>query len=97
MPSAPGERHKIAWLRGKQVQNAFAESFIGRLRDELLNEIHIRALCSKPGAWITPLPGVTIGGPLRVDAPTARFRGPAPSPPKQIMSNAKSWRQRHGC
>jgi transposase InsO family protein len=24
--------------RGKPVQNAFAESFIGRLRDELLNE-----------------------------------------------------------
>jgi putative transposase len=33
--------HKIAWhyiAPGKPVQNAFAESFIGRLRDELLNE-----------------------------------------------------------
>jgi transposase InsO family protein len=33
--------HKIAWhylAPGKPVQNAFAASFIGRLRDELLNE-----------------------------------------------------------
>jgi transposase InsO family protein len=33
--------HKVAWhyiAPGKPVQNAFAESFIGRLRDELLNE-----------------------------------------------------------
>jgi putative transposase len=31
-------------LRGKPVQNAFAESFIGRLRDELLNETMFRSL-----------------------------------------------------
>jgi putative transposase len=33
--------HKIKWhyiAPGKPVQNAIAESFIGRLRDELLNE-----------------------------------------------------------
>jgi putative transposase len=33
--------HNVAWhyiAPGKPVQNAFAESFIGRLRDELLNE-----------------------------------------------------------
>ena len=34
-------RHKVAWhyiAPGKPVQNAFIESFNGRLRDELLNE-----------------------------------------------------------
>jgi putative transposase len=39
--------HKIAWHYiepGKPVQNAFAESFIGRLRDELLNETLLRSL-----------------------------------------------------
>jgi putative transposase len=39
--------HKIAWhyiALGKPVQNAFAESFIGRLRDELLNETLFRSL-----------------------------------------------------
>jgi putative transposase len=39
--------HKVAWhyiAPGKPVQNAFAESFIGRLRDELLNETLFRSL-----------------------------------------------------
>ena len=39
--------HKVAWhyiAPGKSVQNAFAESFIGRLRDELLNETLFRSL-----------------------------------------------------
>ena len=39
--------HKIAWhyiAPGKPTQNAFAESFIGRLRDELLNETLFRSL-----------------------------------------------------
>ena len=36
------DRHYIA--PGKPVQNAFAESFIGRLRDELLNETLFRSL-----------------------------------------------------
>ena len=39
--------HKIAWhyiAPGKPVQNAFPESFIGRLRDELLNETLFRSL-----------------------------------------------------
>jgi len=39
--------HNIAWhyiAPGKPMQNAFAESFIGRLRDELLNETLFRSL-----------------------------------------------------
>ena len=39
--------HKVAWhyiAPGKPVQNAFAESFIGHLRDELLNETLFRSL-----------------------------------------------------
>ena len=38
--------NNIAWhyiAPGKPVQNAFAESFIGRLRDELLNETLFRS------------------------------------------------------
>ena len=39
--------HKVVWhyiAPGKPMQNAFAESFIGRLRDELLNETLFRSL-----------------------------------------------------
>jgi putative transposase len=39
--------HKVEWhyiAPGKPVQNASAESFIGRLRDELLNETLFRSL-----------------------------------------------------
>ena len=39
--------HKVAWhyiAPGKPTQNAFADSFIGRLRDELLNETLFRSL-----------------------------------------------------
>ena len=39
--------HKVGWhyiAPGKPVQNAFAEFFIGRLRDELLNETLFRSL-----------------------------------------------------
>jgi transposase InsO family protein len=53
--------HKVAWhyiAPGKPMQNAFAESFIGRLRDDCSMRLcsarrHTRALCSKPGALIT--------------------------------------------
>lgn len=41
------DEHKIAWhyiAPGKPVQNAFVESFNGRLRDELLNETLFRSL-----------------------------------------------------
>jgi len=39
--------YEVAWhyiAPGKPVQNAFAESFLGRLRDELLNETLFRSL-----------------------------------------------------
>src|SRR5262245_44568831 len=47
MPSCKSaDDHTVAWHYiapgDKPVQNAFAESFIGRLRDELLNEILFR-------------------------------------------------------
>jgi putative transposase len=51
--------HKVAWhyiAPGKPVQNAFAESFIGRLRDELLNETLFRSLTHTRAvleAWCT--------------------------------------------
>jgi putative transposase len=41
------DEHKVAWhyiAPGKPMQNAFIESFIGRLRDELLNETLFRSL-----------------------------------------------------
>jgi putative transposase len=41
------DSHKVDWhyiAPGKPMQNAFAESFIGRLRDELLNETLFRSL-----------------------------------------------------
>jgi putative transposase len=50
---------KVAWhyiAPGKPVQNAFAESFIGRLRDELLNETLFRSLPharAVPEVWRT--------------------------------------------
>jgi putative transposase len=51
--------HKIAWhyiAPGKPVQNAFVESFNGRLRDELLNETLFRSLSharTELAAWRT--------------------------------------------
>ena len=47
------ERQKVAWryiAPGRPVQNAFIESFNGRLRDELLNETLFRSL---PHARVT--------------------------------------------
>jgi putative transposase len=41
------DERSVAWhyiQPGKPVQNAFAESFIGRLRDELLNETLFRSI-----------------------------------------------------
>ena len=42
---------RVAWhyiAPGKPVQNAFVESFNGRLRDELLNETTVPLACSRP-------------------------------------------------
>jgi putative transposase len=53
------DEHQVAWhyiAPGKPVQNAFAESFIGRLRDELLNETLFRSLAharAQLEAWRT--------------------------------------------
>ena len=51
---------------GKPVQNAFAESFIGRLRDSLLNETSFRSLPPREqslrlGAPIATPPDLTPG------------------------------------
>lgn len=49
----------VAWhyiAPGKPIQNAFVESFNGRLRDELLNETVFRSLCHAKemlGSWQT--------------------------------------------
>ena len=73
-------RHKVAWhyiAPGKPVQNAFAESFIGRLRDELLNETLFRSLAhalggSTVGTTWQPLDGRAIALPRRATMPDNR-------------------------
>ena len=61
------DRQKVAWhyiAPGKPVQNAFIESFNGRLRDELLNETLFRSLSHAPWRSIagvgTTMPSVRI-------------------------------------
>jgi putative transposase len=64
------EDDKIGWhyiAPGKPQQNAFIESFIGRLRDEMLNETFFRSL--------TPASCLKPGGPILT--PVARIRGSA--------------------
>ena len=93
---------------GQASQNAFAESFIGRLRDELLNETLFRSLphtrtvleawradynTNRPHSrlgWMSPAFYARTGGPLRFATPTAPLRGPPPSPPKRVTSNART-------
>ena len=44
------EDRRVEWhyiARGKPQQNAFAESFLGRLRDECLNETLFRTLAER--------------------------------------------------
>jgi putative transposase len=84
--------HKVEWhyiAPGKPVQNAFAESFIGRLRDELLNETLFRSLTHARAALDAWRPD---GGPLRCAPLTAPLRGPPPQPPNRasLMSRLQS-------
>ena len=74
--------HKVEWhyiAPGKPVQNAFVESFIGRLRDELLNETLFRSLVharSMLEAWraVTTTTGHTRGS--AGSAPPSTLRNP---------------------
>ena len=74
------ETSGVAWhyiAPGKPQQNAFAESFIGRLRDECLNETLSRR-CPRPAKCWTP-GGTTIMeyGPIP-RSPTRRQRSFGP-------------------
>jgi putative transposase len=63
--------HKVAWhyiAPGKPVQNAFAESFIGRLRDELLNETLFRSLAHTRAMLEAWRADTTTSGPTRGSA-----------------------------
>jgi transposase InsO family protein len=84
-------RHYIA--PGKPVQNAFVESFIGRLRDELINETIIRSLAHIRAvleAWRAQQFTLWRGGPLRFASPTASLRGTRPSQPIKAPLDASS-------
>jgi transposase InsO family protein len=84
--------HKVAWhymASGKPMQNAFVESFVGRLRDGLLNETLFRSLTHTRAvleAWRTDYNDERSHSrlgwivPLRSAPPTAPIRGPPPLP-----------------
>jgi putative transposase len=81
--------HKVNWhyiAPGKPVQNAFVESFIGRLRDELLNETlfrslaHTRAVLEAWRATTTPTDR-TRGSAGGVQPATPQHGGPLRSAP----------------
>ena len=87
-------RSGVAWhyiAPGKPQQNAFVESFIGRLRDELLNEQvfdslgHARRLLACLAARLQPRPATL--GPWR--PPTCR-RGRAAAQPRPAPPPARS-------
>jgi putative transposase len=65
------DEHKVAWhyiAPSKPVQNAFAESFIGRLRDELLNETLFRCCRTRAPRSGLSEPITTPTGPTRGSA-----------------------------
>ncbi|MEZ0060604.1 putative transposase [Bradyrhizobium elkanii] len=75
------DRNRVAWhyiAPGKPMQNAFIESFNGRLRDELLNETLLRR-------WPRPASRSDAGGPIttthgRTRGSDGRRRPSSPSP-----------------
>jgi putative transposase len=75
--------HKVGWhyiAPGKPMQNAFAESFIGRLRDELLNETLFRSLPHTRlvlEAWRADYNTKPAALPGRLDEPDILRCGPA--------------------
>ena len=98
---------RVAWhyiARGKPVQNAFAEPFIGRLRDELLNETlfhslpHTRAVLeawradyntNRPHSRLGWLSPATYAADLR-SAALRSIDGSAPRPPPLLPDRVQS-------
>ena len=82
------QEHRVGWhyiAPGKPTQNAFAESFNGRLRDECLNETlftsmaHARAaLASWRHDYNTVRPHSKLGGKTPAEIAGQRVRGHAP-------------------
>jgi putative transposase len=82
------QEHRVGWhyiAPGKPTQNAFAESFNGRLRDECLNETlftsmaHARAeLASWRRDYNTVRPHSKLGGKTPAEIAGQRVRGHAP-------------------
>ena len=75
------QERKVEWryiAPGKPTQNAFVESFNGRLRDECLNETLFTSLGLARTAW---LPGVTT------TTPSGRTPSWAGAPPPRSSAN----------
>ena len=78
------QEHRIEWhyiAPGKPQQNAFIESFNGRLRDELLNETlftslaHARAVLLAPGARVSAVRRIAVRGSYLRVSTRCRNRG----------------------
>ena len=89
-------RHGVAWhyiAPGKPQQNAFVESFIGRMRDELLNEQVFDGLGSCPPAARGLAPGLQPRPPaLGPWRPPPGRRGRAAPQPRPAPPPARSHR-----
>ena len=76
------DERRVAWhsiAPGKPIQNAFIESFNGRLRDELLNEGLFRSLPMPVLCWLHGAPTTTRRGRIRVSAGSPRTTTPQQS------------------